>query len=109
MALFSQLSYVMRSFRDRDRVVNVVTHYGLNSLGTESRWGKTSHTHPDQSWDPPRLLHKGFQGFPEKVKRPKPGVDHPSPSSAKVKESVEIYIYSHSVFVACSKVNFTLI
>ena len=99
----------MFSFRDRHRVVNMVTHYGLDSLGTESRQGKTSRTCPDQSWDPPRLLHKGFQGFPGEVKRLGPGINHPPPSSAKVKESVELYIYSHSVFVACSKVNFILI
>ena len=99
----------MCSFRDQDRVVNIVTHCGLDNLDTESRRSKTSHTCPDQSWDPTKLLHKGFQGFPGEVKRPGPGIDYPPPSSAKVKESVEIYIYSHSVFVACSKVNFTLI
>jgi hypothetical protein len=31
--------------------------------------------------------------FP-RVKRPKRGVDHPPPSSAEVKEIVELYIYS---------------
>jgi hypothetical protein len=96
MELSSQLSYVMCSFRGRDRVVHTATRYGLDSLGIESRWGKTSHTRPDQPWDPPRLLSKGFQVFPGEVKRPGPGVYHPPPSSAKVKERVEIYIYYHS-------------
>jgi len=30
------------------------------------------------------------------VKRPAPGVDHPPPSSAEVKERVELYLYSPS-------------
>ena len=32
--------------------------------------------------------------YPE-IKRPRRGVDHPPPSSADVKERVEIYLYSH--------------
>jgi hypothetical protein len=32
------------------------------------------------------------------VKRPGRGIDHPSPSSAKVKERVELYLYSLSGF-----------
>jgi len=30
------------------------------------------------------------------VKQPGPGVDHPSPSNAEVKEIVELYLYSPS-------------
>jgi len=42
------------------------------------------------------------------VKRPRHAVDHP-PSSAKVKERVELYLYSPLwAFVACSRVNFIL-
>jgi hypothetical protein len=42
------------------------------------------------------------------VRRPRHGVDHPPPSSAKVKESVQLYIYSPSgSFRPCSGVNFT--
>jgi hypothetical protein len=42
------------------------------------------------------------------VKRPGRGVDHPPPpSSAEVKEIVELYLYQ--AFVACSTVNFTFI
>ena len=33
--------------------------------------------------------------FP-RVERPRRGVDHPTPSSAKVKEGVELYLYSPS-------------
>jgi hypothetical protein len=50
-------------------------------------------TRPDPPWGPPNLLHNG--SFPG-VKRPERGVDHPPPSSAEVKERVELYIYSPS-------------
>jgi hypothetical protein len=37
------------------------------------------------------------------------GDDHHPPSSAKVKERVELYLYSPSwTFVACFRVNFTI-
>ena len=35
------------------------------------------------------------------VKGPGRGVDQPLPYSAEAKERVELYIYSHSTFVAC--------
>jgi hypothetical protein len=35
-------------------------------------------------------------GSLSEVKQPGSGVDQPLPSSAKVKESVELYLYSHS-------------
>jgi hypothetical protein len=43
------------------------------------------------------------------VRRPGRGVDHQPPSSAEVKERVELYFYPHPpwAFVACSMVNFT--
>jgi len=51
----------------------------------------------------------GTGSFPG-VKRPGHGVDHPPQSSAEVKERVELYLYSPLwAFVACSKVNFTLL
>jgi len=41
------------------------------------------------------------------VKRPGRGVDHPLPSSAEVKERVELYLYSPFWdFVACYRLNF---
>jgi hypothetical protein len=49
----------------------------------------------------------GTGSFPG-VKRPGLSVDHPPPSSAEVKERVELYLYSPSgPFMACSRVNFT--
>jgi len=42
----------------------------------------------------PASYIKGAEFFP-RVKWPGRGVDHPPPSSAEVKERVELYIYSH--------------
>jgi len=50
--------------------------------------------HPDQSRGPPGLLNNGYQVFPRGVKQLGHGVDHPPPSSAEVKERVELYLYS---------------
>ena len=41
-----------------------------------------------------------------RIKRPGRGVDHPPPSSAEVKERVELY--SSKAFMACSRVNVLL-
>jgi len=41
------------------------------------------------------------------VKWPGCGVDHPPPSRTRVKERIELYLYSPLAFMACSKVNFT--
>jgi hypothetical protein len=64
-------------------------------------------TRPGQLWGPPSLLYNGDRvSFPG-VKRPGRGVDHPPLSSAEVKERVELYLYSPSAYVACSRVNLT--
>jgi hypothetical protein len=52
-------------------------------------------THPDQLRGPPGLLYNGYRVVPV-VKRPGRGVNHPLPSSADVKERVELYLYSPS-------------
>ena len=43
----------------------------------------------------PSSFTMGTRSFPE-VKRPGRGLDHPPPSSAEVKERVELYLYSPS-------------
>jgi hypothetical protein len=50
-------------------------------------------TCPDQPWDLPSLLFNGYQGSFLGVKRLMPGADHPPPSTAEVKERVELYLY----------------
>jgi hypothetical protein len=67
----------------------------------------TTYTHPTAfivctgttlplTYHTPSLLYNGYRvSFPG-VKRPGRGVDHPLPSSAEVKDRVELYLYSTS-------------
>jgi hypothetical protein len=72
------------------RLATVWTARGSNSLG-----GKIFRTRPDRTWDPPSPLYNGHWVFPG-VKRPVRSLDYPPPSSAEVKERVELYLYSTS-------------
>jgi hypothetical protein len=79
----------------------IATRYGLDGPGIESHWVQIFRTRPDQLWGPPSFLP-----FPV-VKRPGRGVDHPTPSSAEIKERVELYLYSPPwAAMACSRVTF---
>ena len=51
---------------------------------------------PDRPRDPPNLIYSGYHVVFLWVKRPDSGIDHPQPSSAEVKERVELYPYSPS-------------
>jgi hypothetical protein len=62
--------------------------WGLNPNG-----GKIFRTFPDRLWGPPSLNTMGTGSFLG-VKRLGCGVDHPPPSSAEVKERVELYLCS---------------
>ena len=58
---------------------------------------------------PTQPLIKWVPGLPQGVKRPGSDVDHPPPSSAAVKERVELYLYSPFwAFVAYSRVKCTI-
>ena len=73
-------------------------------------WGEIFRTCPDRPWGQPSFLYNGYRvSFPG-VKRPGRGVDHPPPSSAEVKERVELYFDSPLwTFVTCYRVNLTFI
>ena len=75
--------------------VGIATRYGLDGPWIESLWGRDfphrsspalRPTHPPAHWV--TGLSRG--------KQPGRGVDHPPPSSAKVEETVELYICSSS-------------
>ena len=77
-----------------DSSVGIATRYGLDGTGIESRWGArfSAPVHTGPGAHPASCtMSPGF--FPG-VKRPGRGVDHPSTSSAEVKERVELYLYS---------------
>jgi len=78
-------------------VVGIVTHHGLDGLGSNRSKIKTFSTHPDQPWGPPSLLYNGYWVILPGVKQLGHGINHPRPSSTKVKERVELYLYSPSV------------
>jgi hypothetical protein len=82
---------------DRDRVVGIATRYGLDGPGTESRWG-ARFTAPVQTGPGARPVSytMGTGSFPG-LKRRGVSTTHPSTSS-KVKERVELYLYSPSGF-----------
>jgi len=63
---------------------------GLNTGG-----GEIFRICPDRLWGPPSLLYDGYLVF-SKVKWPGCGIDHPPLSSVKVKERVELHLYSPS-------------
>ena len=54
------------------------------------REGEIFHTRPDRLWGP----INGYRISFSRVKRPGRDVNHPPPSSAEVKERVELYLYS---------------
>jgi hypothetical protein len=84
-----------------DSSVGIATCYCLDSTEIEFRWRRDFPNPPrpaltDQLWSPPSLLYIGYRvSFPG-VKRLGRGVDHPPPSSAEVKDRVELYLYSPS-------------
>ena len=75
----------------------IVTAYGLNGPGIESRWGWDF---PHPSWQnlggPHSLLYNEHQVSSPRIKRLGRGVDHPPPYNATVKERVEVDLYSAS-------------
>jgi hypothetical protein len=79
----------------RDSSVGIATRYGLDGPGIESRWGggEIFLTLPDRPWGPPSLLYNRYRLFPG-GKAAGAWRSPTTPSSAEVKESVELYLYS---------------
>jgi hypothetical protein len=75
-------------------LVGIATAYGLDGPGIGSRWGEIFRTCPDRLWGPPSLLYNGYRVFPGGKVRPRRDADPSSPSSAEVKNRVELYFYS---------------
>ena len=72
----------------------IPTRYGLDGPGFETRWRIFPYpyrparpTQPPVQWVP---------GLSRGTKRPGRGFNHPLPSCAKVKERVQLYLYSFS-------------
>ena len=78
-----------------DSSVVIATRYGLDGPRIESRWGR-HFPRPSRPAlgpiQPPVTIGTGF--LSQAVKRPGRDVDHAPPSSAGVKERVDLYLYS---------------
>ena len=59
--------------------------------GSKPGGGEIFRTRPDRPQGPPSLLNNGYRVCFLGFKRPGRGVNHPPPSSADVKERVELY------------------
>jgi hypothetical protein len=79
-----------------DSLVGIATHYRLDGPAMEFRWG-VRFSAPVQTGpgSHPASCTMGSGSSPG-VKQRGCGVDHPPPPSAKVKERVELYLYSPS-------------
>jgi hypothetical protein len=69
---------------------------GWTFRGSNPGGGEIFRSRPDRPWGPPSLLYNGYRVYFPGVKRQGRGVDHPPPSSAEIKEKVELYLYSPS-------------
>jgi len=75
-------------------LVGIVTAYGLDGPGIESRWGQDFPHLSRPVLRPPSLLYNGYRVFPGGKVRSGRDADPSPPSSAEVKNRVELYLYS---------------
>jgi len=79
-----------------DGVVSVATNCRLVSLGIESWWEQDFLYLSRLALRPPTSFIVGTRSLSLGVKQPVRSIDHPSLPSAKVKERVELYLFSSS-------------
>ena len=79
-----------------DGVVSVATCCGLVSMGIESWWGQDFLHLSRLALGPPASSTVGTRSLSPGVKQPGRSIDQPPLSSAKVKERVELYLFSSS-------------
>jgi hypothetical protein len=90
-SVFTQLSH------GRGSSVGIATCYWLDGLGIESRWGEGNFPHLcTPAVGPAQYSNRAYRSPSLGAKRRGRAVNHPLPSSAVVKERVELYIYSRS-------------
>ena len=95
--LLSEFLIVLYTYVDREISVGIATRYRVVGPGIESQRGEIFLTCPDRPWGLPCLLYSAYRfSFPGEKPQGR-DVDHSPPSSTKVKERVELYLYSRSV------------
>ena len=90
----SPKTLVPTSEKRHHRIIDIsASRFGLDCPGSNPSGGEIIRTRPDRPWGPPSLLYNKYWVSCPGVKWPGRGVNHPPPSSAEVKERVEIYLY----------------
>ena len=89
------LRYILGQLLGPDSSLSIATHYRLDGLGIKSQWGRFSTPLQTGPGVHPASSTLGTRSFLA-VKQLGHCVDHPPPSSAKVKERVKLYLYSCS-------------
>jgi len=74
-------------------IAGIATAYGLEGPGIESQWGRYF-PHLSRPALRPTLLYNGYQVFVRGKVQPGRDADPSLPSSAEVKNRVELYLYS---------------
>ena len=93
--LLPEIRSILSSRVGRDSSVGITTRYGLDGPGVESQWTRLYAPVQAGSEAYPVSYTMGTVYFPG-IKLPGRGVYHPPPSSAVVKERVQLCIYSPS-------------
>ena len=75
---------------DRDSSLGIATFWTVRASNPDG--GDIFRTFPDLPWDPTGLLYNGYRVFPEEYSGR--SVAFTPPSSAEVKEKIELYLYS---------------
>ena len=87
---FNEDPYVIINTLGCEDSVAIGTCYGLDGLGFEFRWDDILRTRRDWPWAPLSFLYSGYRvSFPG-IKQSGRGIKHPPPTSAEVKERVEL-------------------
>jgi hypothetical protein len=80
----------------RNSSVRIAIRHGRTIRGSNPGGGKIFRTRTDRPWFPPSLMYKGYLVLFQGAEWQGPGFYDPSPSSAEVKERVELYLCTPS-------------
>ena len=94
LAFLLGISHLPMSFVTTVNTVISEMKSGWTVRGSNAGGGEIFRTCPDRPWGPPSLLCNGYRVFPGGKVRPGCDADPSPPSSAEVKNRVELYPYS---------------
>jgi hypothetical protein len=106
-------THILPEFGGPGSVVSIVTGYGLDGPGIESRWRRDFHTCPDRPWGPPSLLYSGYRVFSGGKEQPGHDADHSpllvpwSRKSSTIPPLLLWAVWPVQSLNACTRVHFT--